>query len=365
MLALGPLGAHPWLQRFRGRPALITLGLILILAISSSVWYVRSGRAGHSSSSLLGAISTVKQPETPPTVPDSLSGTPVDAGIANRRPLAIMIENHPDARPQFGLSAASVIYEAVAEGGITRFMALYGSNDSDKVGPVRSARTYYLDWALEYDAGYAHVGGNIDALDLIPSLGVNNLDQFSIGDAAFWREAHDGVASEHTMYTDTAKLRGIMDQEFGTDPRWTKPSFKQPADREQRGPAGSITIDFSGPQFKVAWAYDPETNRYARTMAGAPHTDGSGDQLIADNVIVQTVAAQSTLTRINEAGLRMSTVGSGQALVFRDGQRIEGTWEKADHASPTIFKDADGQPIARNPGTTWIEVVQPDMAISS
>lgn len=316
-----------------------------------------------------GPLSKLAGPTTPPTpaqATDALSGSLVDPKLANRRPLAIMVENHPDARPQYGLSNASVVYEAVAEGGITRFMAVFGAQDSGKVGPVRSARTYYLDWALEYDAGYAHVGGNVDALDLIPQLGIHNLDQFAIGSAAFRREAHDGVALEHTMYTDTTKLRSIMDTTFKGDQKWTKPEFKTPADRSIRPAAQTLAIDFSAPQYAVKWAYDPSTNQYLRSLAGAPHLDaGNGQQLHADTIFVQTVAARPTLTRINENGLIMTTVGEGKGFVLEDGQKIEATWKKADHASPTVFYDAANKPIKRNPGVTWFEIVQPTMTVTA
>ena len=128
-----------------------------------------------------------------------------------RRPLAVMIENHIESRPQSGLTSADVVYEAVAEGGITRFMALFYCNLSDvQVGPVRSARTYYLDWLGEYNNPlYAHVGGAntpgpADALSQIIKYKVNDLNQFSIGFPTFWRDYErlgHPVATEHTMYS--------------------------------------------------------------------------------------------------------------------------------------------------------------------
>ncbi|MBM2821184.1 MAG: hypothetical protein HW405_944, partial [Candidatus Berkelbacteria bacterium] len=105
------------------------------------------------------------------TTTNLLEGTQTDKTLAGRHPLAIIIENHPAARPQIGLDKASIIYEAITEGGITRFMAIYGPRDADKIGPVRSLRTFFLDWSHEYQAFLAHVGGNIDALDRVPQEG--------------------------------------------------------------------------------------------------------------------------------------------------------------------------------------------------
>lgn len=304
-------------------------------------------------------------PTPPPKEASSLDGTLVEPSLATRRPLAIMVENHPDARPQYGLGQASVIYEAIAEGGITRFMALFGPGESDKVGPVRSARTYYLDWALEYDAGYAHVGGNVDALDLIPQIGIRDLDQFAIGSKAFRREPRSGIAIEHTMYSDTTKLRGIMDTKFGSDQSWTKPFFKEHLAKEHRPASQAITINFSSPTYAVTWNYDPETNSYIRTMAGVLHKDPvSGEALRSDNIFVQIVNRRTTTTRIGEQGFIYTTVGEGTGYVFQDGNRIEATWKKDSRTAPTKFFDPQGNEIKRNPGKTWVEIVHPDTAVT-
>ena len=135
-----------------------------------------------------------------------------------RFPLAVMIENSTEARPQSGLSSADIIYEAVAEGGITRFMVIYLCNLSDvQIGPVRSARTYFLDWLSEYDGLYAHVGGAntpgpANALGQIIKYKIKDLNQFSIGFPTFWRDYQRlgrPVATEHTMYSTTQKLWAI------------------------------------------------------------------------------------------------------------------------------------------------------------
>lgn len=284
---------------------------------------------------------------------------------AQRHSLAIMIENHPDARPQSGLDKASIVYEAIAEGGITRFMAVYGPNVATKIGPVRSARTYYLDWALEYDAYYAHVGGNIDALDLIPKIGVKDLDQFRYGDRAFWREPFVGKATEHTMYTNGEKLYEIASQNKWKDSGFTPMSFKENPPKESRPATNSITIDFSTDSYKVKWVYNPENNNYDRTMAGSVHLDGiSKSQLIANNIVIQEVNRSATVTRINENGWTMDTVGKGNAKIVQDGKVTEATWKKTDRNSRTKFFGKDGNEIQFNPGVTWYEIVPPGTAVT-
>ena len=136
--------------------------------------------------------------------PGILDGVMTDKESSQRHPLAIIVENHPDARPQAGLTKASVVYEAIAEGGITRFLAVFGTNQADKVGPVRSARTYFVNWAEGYNAFFGHVGGNMDALDKIKADKVYDLDEFAFGND-YWREG-TGVAIEHTAFTSTENL---------------------------------------------------------------------------------------------------------------------------------------------------------------
>lgn len=293
----------------------------------------------------------------PPTVTSPLDGTQVSTEVADRRPLGIMIENHPDARPQFGLSLASVVYEAATEGGITRFLAIFGTHGGAKIGPVRSARPYYLGWALEWDAGYAHVGGSSLALAKIKELKVHDLDQFALGSRAYRREPRAGIATEHTMFTDTSKLWTIAEEKFGSDVNRPTIKFKKPLDRQYRGTSQSISISFSTPLYNPTWTFDPETNTYLRSQGGSFHKDAAtGQTIAASNLIIQRVRRISTET--------METVGNGEAIVFMDGKRIEATWNKSSINAPTIFKDVTGAEIARNPGLTWIEIVDPSMPVT-
>lgn len=295
--------------------------------------------------------------EVDPRVASPLDGTLVMPDVANRRPLAIMIENHPEARPQFGLSLASIVYEATTEGGITRFMGVFGSQGGTKIGPVRSARPYYVTWATEYDAGYAHVGGSKLGLQEINKLGANDLDQFALGTSAYRREPKSGVALEHTMYTDTDKLWSVAANKFGSSFELPKITFKSPLGREHLPASQQITVTFSSASYNTVWNFDPETNRYLRSMAGSLHKDAiTGEAISAANLIFQEVARSSTDN--------MSTVGNGSATIFIDGRRIEGSWKKASATAQTVFTDSTGAEIARNPGQTWISIINPGMKIS-
>lgn len=301
-------------------------------------------------------------PKEVKTTTSKLDGTTAPEDVANRHPLAVMVENHPEARPQAGLDEASFIYEAITEGGITRFLAIYGPRIPTKVGPVRSARTYYIDWLSEYDAFYAHVGGNLDALDKIRQLGILDLDQFAIGAAAYWREPAKGVAVEHTMFADPQKLYAEA-QKKG----WPKTkeinnySFKKESVVDA-ALSQKVTIDFSSPQYKVEWVYSQTEKAYLRTLGGYAHKDRiTGNQLSGKNIIALSVERTYAPTSINEEGFAMQTIGEGKALVFQEGKKTMATWKKKSRTSMTTLIDSGGNEIKLIPGETWFEITPPDV----
>lgn len=345
---------------------LIFIVLILPIVASQLYRYSRSGSAGSTATERGRSIGFFKNTNEVRTAVSSLDGLRYPEDVANRHALGVMIENHPDSRPHFGLTDASVVYEAQAEGGITRFLAIYGPKIPEKAGPVRSARTYYLDWCLEYDCFYAHVGGNIDALDAIPKIGIKDLDQFRYGKKAYDRITRKGIATEHTMYAFPDKLYGLA-----AENKWPAAneipgvSYKQDAAEKERPASQNIAIEISSKQYNTIWAYDPTTNYYARTMAGAEHKDGkTGDQIKSKVVIVQEVPTRSTVTRINEQGLIMDTVGGGKAQIFQDGIAVTGAWKKSKQKDRTVFFDAEGKEIRFSPGQRWITVVTPGTKIT-
>ncbi len=297
-----------------------------------------------------------------------LDGTMVSSDDANRHPLGIMVENHIDARPQSGLSQASIVYEAIAEGGITRFLAVYGPKSATKVGPVRSARTYYVDWIRELNGYMAHVGGNYDALTMIKTIGILDIDQFA-NPSAYWRDTSQKVSSEHTMYTDTTKLYSIAtNKKYPTANTFIPYAFKVEPDPASIIPtAQTISINFGNANYNVVYNYNKTTNSYLRNLAGKPHIDAvNSQQLSAKNIVVQMVNRRSTVTAINEQGYIMDTVGTGVATVFQDGAKIDATWKKDNENSRTrFFNKTTGAEIQFNPGQTWIEVISPDLTFSA
>lgn len=289
------------------------------------------------------------------------------------RPLAVMIDNHLLARPhQYGLQKADVIYEAVAEGGITRFLAVFHSQNVDKIGPVRSARVYYISWALEFPAYYAHVGGastkgspaNIHTY--IAAHNVLDLDQFRLGASTFSFGGNvlfnGGMVLSHINYTSTKKLwQAGVALYPGTNslPNFSQWSFKADAPYGQRTAAQKISFSFwSYPAaYKGEWRYDRITNSYLRFQGGAKHLDQAiKKQLSAKNVVLAHMTDRSAG---DGTGHRLyTTTGQGNAEIYLDGIKILGTWKRTSlSARMKFYKRGTSTEIGFNRGLTWIEII--------
>jgi hypothetical protein len=286
------------------------------------------------------------------TVPSTLSGLPVDPSVNKRPVTGVMIENSVDARPQSGLAQASVVFEAIAEGGITRFLALYQDTAPGNIGPVRSARPYYELWNLGFDAGYAHVGGSPEALADIKSWNVRDLDQF-YNSGAYHRIS--SRAAPHNVYTSMDALNQLE-----ASKGWTSSNFKGFVRKSKEAPAKqptarSINIAISGPLYAVHYDYDPGTNSYKRNLAGAPHMDADTNTQISPKVVIALAMPYS----LEADGYHSdyNTIGSGQVFVFQDGTVTTGSWTKASATSQFTFADAAGKPIKLNAGQTWLTAV--------
>ena len=289
----------------------------------------------------------------------NLDGTEAPKSLANRHPLAVIVENNPDTRPQFGLGAASVVYEALTEGGITRFLAIYGPKNAAKIGPVRSARTYYIDWLQEFDAFFAHAGGAQNALTKIVQDDIKDLPH---NQSAYWRETSK-LALEHTLFTGTDKLyQYAQNQGYDINAASFRPLvFKKDLAPAARSASGqNATINFSSSEYLVAWRYDNTSNSYTRSQAGTEHKDAlTGAPISARNVVILTMP-RSSVESAGKAVYAMTTTGSGKAIVLQDGLKIEGTWQKAKTSDRTVIYDSTNKEVSFNAGPTWIEIINPD-----
>lgn len=282
----------------------------------------------------------------------SLDGSQVASESVIKAPVtAIMIENSPDARPQSGLKQAQVVYEAIAEGGITRFLCLYQQNKPSLIGPVRSLRMYYLDWAAPYQPSIVHVGGSLYSLQEVRNGQYRNVD-IEYHNGASWR-ATDRYAP-HNVYTNFERLDALNAKLGYTSSDFT--SFARTdgkAAAEQT--AKSIDVKISSALFNSHYDYDAASNTYARSQAGAPHIDREEGQ-ITPSVIVTLRVNMST---VMEDGYRedITTTGSGTAEVFQNGTVQQVTWSKADRMSPLKLTDANGKELSLVRGQTWIAAV--------
>lgn len=299
------------------------------------------------------------------------------------RPLGVMIENHEDARPQSGLSGADAVYEAVAEGGITRFLSIFYCKDAGQIGPVRSARTYFLDFISEYGASplYTHVGGAntpgpANALGQIEDYGwagYNDVNQFSVGFPTFWRDydrlGHE-TATEHTMYSttkklwDLAKTRGLTNVDKkgeSWDTKFVSYSFNDEVALSQRGSNQTIHIEFwkDYSAYFVEWAYNKDTNLYLRSNGGKPHIDRDNNKQLTTKNIIVLFMRESNANDGYDSNLHLlyGTKGTGKAEVYMDGKKISGTWRKASRTARLQVFDTSGNPIQFDRGTLWFEIL--------
>lgn len=296
----------------------------------------------------------IPQKEKEVLVTAPLSGIQIKEEQANKRPLAVVVENHPDARPQSGLSEADLIFETLAEGGITRFLAIFQSQESEEIGPIRSARPYFVDWSLGYDAIFAHIGGSEEALNQIIKQKVADLNQF-YNPAYFWRS--NKRYAPHNVYSTTEKIRlGAANRKYNVEksdiPALT---FKKDILFEERPESQIFKVNFNY-NYAPTYTYNKECNCYLRSYGTVKHLDANGKQLSAKNVAV-LFSDMGSKKFGNNTYTTIDTIDTGKAYFYIDGKKIDGTWSRTSQQSPIKFFGSDGNTINFNVGTTWIDVV--------
>lgn len=317
--------------------------------------------AASSSLSASPTLSPAPSPSpTPILVPAPLTGRLVSPRDAAQHPIAIMIDDAPAARPQSGFNSASVVWQAPAEGGVPRYMMVFQEQMPTDVGPVRSARSYFIDWASEWNAVYGHVGGSPQAMSTLRSEGngqlVYNADEFRWG-GTYYRRIKERY-SPHNVYSDANSLR-IMATRVGAEngpleAAWT---FAPDASLDERPSGGIIRVVY--PYNSIEYRYDRATNSYLRGVTGqAEQIDAAtGARVAPKNVVVMLVSFGPLNDGSNKHRLEAKDVGHGKAWIATNGRTIMGTWKKAAQASPTLFYDADGKPVSLTVGQTFIQVM--------
>lgn len=375
---------------------LLTLGLVAVTAAACgettaptpaadlpSASAAPAATAPSSSPAVSPSISPSASPSASPLVSyEDLSGIPTTPDLAHRYPIAVMLDDSPAARPQAGLAAASIVWQAPIEGGIARYMPIFQSGTPGAIGPVRSARLYFVRWAAEWKAVYLHAGGPPPLKNFL--AGKQKLVLNANGKATrrvTFRKA------PHNLYSKGQRLRAYAEKtlhatadHLAYDP--STPGVLQPfrdaALEAERGPDGG-TISVSYTSERVAYGYDRSTNTWLRTVDGRPHYDagdrpnagfgakGAGPRLAPTTVIVMLVPIRRSASITGPAlgRLEADSIGSNKAWVFADGRMQVATWNKKNAQSRTRFLDAAGAEIALPRGQIFVQVVSSTKAFAS
>jgi len=327
------------------------IGVLLVAAITTGIFYIFFRTPANTV-----AAPSAKVVSEPAPVPvkyySPLTGLLVaDENATKSAVTGIMIENSTDARPQSGLKNSGIVFEAIAEGGITRFLVLYQQEKPQLIGPVRSIRLYDAEWAAAFNTSIGHVGGSAEGLAEVRNGTYRDIDQF-FNSSAYWRST-DRYAP-HNVYTSFEKLDKLNADKGYTSSTFT--GFTRIDESPVATPdATNIQIDISGPLFNSTYAYDAKTNSYLRSQAGAPHTDREDGQ-INPKVLVALNVDETT---VMQDGSRESiiTIGSGAATIFQNGTAQKVTWSKAGKTDQVKFTDALGKDVPLVRGQTWIVAV--------
>lgn len=342
------------LWNFINSHRILTVLLAAVLSISIVAGLVYFGYINKPSKATYVSYTSEELSETTkPTVYYSpLTGQKVEyEAITKQQVTALMIGNSTAARPQSGLKDSGVVFEAIAEGGITRFLVLYQEQKPELVGPIRSVRIYYVDWFAPFDASIGHVGGSALALAEVRNGSYKDIDQFFNG-GYYWRST-DRYAP-HNVYTSFTKLDSLNSQKG-----FTQSSFKSFSRKDSEAApvttVSNIDVTMSGALYNSSYTYDKNSNSYLRFQAGQPHQDREKGQISPRVVIVMKAAMSSVM----EDGYRESyaTTGSGKAYIFQDGGVIEGSWNKKSRKEQLYFTDSEGKEISLARGQTFISVV--------
>jgi hypothetical protein len=289
-----------------------------------------------------------------------LTGLYVKEETLIQRPIVAMLDNHFGARPQAGLKDADIVYEILAEGNITRYMAVFQSTLPENLGPIRSARPYYISRALEYDPYYVHVGGSEQAKKDIRNLNMADIDGLSSGSNVFWRTKHKRIP--HNMYSNAqAIIKEGNRKGHRTEVTYDTLSYKDEVQALSGESCTGLDIIYLQPTnrdkdgYHVGFTYDEEKKLYERLVNNKPYGDEiDGSTLMTTNIIVQ-YASHKVLD--NEGRLAVGIIGSGKGYYISAGEKIAITWEKKDRRGLTRYYDESGSELNLNPGKTWIQVV--------
>ncbi len=298
---------------------------------------------------------------TPRIVPAPLTGMPVTEAVAKRPVIAVMIDDQFLARPQSGLSQASVVWQAPAEGGIPRYMALFQDTDPKSVGPVRSSRLYFIAWAAEWRAVYVHAGGSPQALALLNSSKgkgkvVYNADDFRYEGRYLYRIKTR--FAPHNVYSDAKKIRALA-KAVGAKPRTYTAAWKFAPDAPlaERPQGSKLAIPYLAN--KISYSYNRATNTWLRSVSveGKQVDAGTKQRIAPKNVVIMLMSFAPLNDGSKKHRLEAKYTGKGTAWIATNGKAVKGTWRKSSMTAPTKFYLPDGTQATLTMGQTFVQVV--------
>ncbi|MFH1867130.1 MAG: DUF3048 domain-containing protein [Patescibacteria group bacterium] len=335
--------------------------LVIVLLIGTVVVLKKEGGSSQFGTVALNSNLQLLPPdeEEQQKYVSALTGEAVTQEVIERRPLAVVIENFPSVRPQSGLSFADLVWEAPTEGGVTRFLAIFQKGLPLRIGPVRSARSYFTDWAREVRAFYAHSGGSTEALSELARgvTGLQDANEFA-QENAFWREEKE--SRPHNLYTSAERFydyaKGHGWNTIASLESWPYTVSDSPS-VNSIATATEVIIPYFPLEYDVMWKYQEAAGVYTRLMDGKDHLDRTtGGVLQAKNVITMfttiTPLPDDPLLKVN-----IQTVGEGTAYLFTEGKVYKGSWQRKSLNSSTIFINNQKQPLPLQPGNSWISVL--------
>lgn len=291
-------------------------------------------------------------------IPSPISGIYASEVKVNRRPVAVMFDNHPNARWQSGLSQAEVVYEFLVEAPYTRYMGIYLIQEPNSIGPIRSSRPYFVSTLLEYDPIYVRVGGSAQAKKDILQLKIADIDGLSSSNAVLWKNKNVNKKAPHNTYTSMEAIRKTqIDRGYKLVGEYEGFKFHE-EDEDLNGlNANKIVINYYKDNI-TSYTYNPEDKLYYRKKDGKDHID----ELDKSPIVAKNIIIQDAKTKIidKEGRLNIDLIGEGRGKYISNGKVIDVKWSKKSRNSKTYFFDEKGKEIILNPGVTWIQVVRPD-----
>ena len=283
----------------------------------------------------------------------------------DERPIAVMIDNHKGAWPQAGLNEAYSVYEIIVEGGETRLMALFKGVDLEKIGPVRSSRHYFLDYALENDAIYAHYGWSPKAKTDISKLDVDNINGITESSSSFWRTK--SKAAPHNVFTSTKKIKEIAENKgysLTSDEESVLNYTFDEVNLEDGIDANTVTIPYSD-LHTTSYKYDAETKRYVRYARGKKQTDyETKDPITTKNIIITFVENSRLNDGTKKDRQTIDNIGTCNGYYITNGKAIKIKCTKDSRKKQTVYKDLDGNEIEVNDGNTFFNICPIDSEVT-